>query len=261
MRAIRAVRSKAQLIQTDDLGRIWSTPQLASTSDLMNERRWLGFDLLCSIVDRQHPLYNYLRANGIAEREILWFRDNPCAPDVIGINYYATSDRCLDHRLSEYPVADRSAEGPFVDVPAARARREGLQGFEAILQEAHQRYGLPVALTEVHLGDRAEQQILWVSRAWQAAATARALGIRCEAVTFWALLGSYFWNNLVTTDNGYYEPGVFELGDGHPAETELADIVRQCAGGRTLTDPALAAQGWWEGTGRFQYDWEAELVG
>ena len=260
MRAIRQVRSDAELVQTDDLGRIWSTPELSSTSDLMNERRWLTYDLLCGVVDQNHSLFNYLCDSGVGEQEILWFRDNPCPPDVIGINYYVTSDRCLDHRIFRYPSALRSAEGPFVDLAAVRTRREGIQGFEAIQKEAHQRYNLPVAITEVHLGDSVDQQILWAVQAWQAASKGQANGIRCDGVTFWALLGSYFWNNLVTTDNGYYEPGVFDLSQGEPTPTKLAEIVKQCARGRIPSVP-VTGQGWWQRPGRFQYELEAELVG
>ncbi len=260
MRAIRAVRSDAQLVQTDDFGRSWSTPELASVSELLNERRWLAFDLLCGAVDRQHPLYSYLRESGIGEREILWFRDNPCPPDVIGVNYYVTSDRFLDHRRQLYPASCHSAEGPFADIEAVRVRPEGIGGFESILNEAGKRYGLPVAVTEVHLGDRVEEQIRWAAEAWTAARNAQQSGIRCLALTFWALLGSYFWSGLVTADNGDYEPGVFDLSSGVPSPTALAEIVRQCAGGTLLQHPALAQSGWWRRPCRIQYEPEAELV-
>ena len=260
MRAIRETRPDARLIQTDDLGRAWSTPELSSVRDLLNERRWLGYDLLCGTVSRHHPLFLYLRAHGLAEREILWFHENPCPPDVVGINYYVTSDRFLDHRLDRYPHGCRSAEGPFADTEAVRVRPEGIQGFGAIAREAQARYGLPVAITEVHLGDRVEEQIRWAAEAW---AGARETG--CLAMTFWALLGSYFWSALVTRDNGNYEPGVFDLSSfepstGAPSPTALAEIVRQCAAGAPLTHPALAQPGWWQRSCRIQYEPDAELV-
>ncbi len=258
MRAIREVRPDARLVQTDDLGRAWSTPELDATRDLLNERRWLGFDLLCGTVDRAHPLFPYLLANGLREHEILWFRDNPCPPGVVGVNYYVTSDRFLDHHLDSYPRGYRSAEGPFVDVEAVRVRAgevDGIQGFGAIAREAQARYGLPVAITEVHLGDRVEEQIRWAAEAW---AGARASG--CVAMTFWALLGSYFWSSLVTRDNGDYEPGVFDLRSGAPRATDLAELLRQCAAGAPLQHPALAEPGWWQRPSRIQYEPDAVLV-
>ena len=111
MEAIRMENPHARLIQTDDLGKTWSTRELASTSERLNDRRWLPFDLLAGSVDRQHPLFEYLLHGGIREKEIMWFRDHPCPADVIGINYYVTSDRYLDHRTDRYSFAARSAEG------------------------------------------------------------------------------------------------------------------------------------------------------
>ncbi len=264
MRAIRAVRSDAQLIQTDDLGRTWSTAALTSTRDLFNERRWLGFDLLCGRVDRAHPLFTCFAEAGIPDADVLWSRDNPYPPDILGVNYYVTSDRFLDHRLQLYPEHGRSAEGHFIDIEAVRVRREGIQGFEAILHEAHNRYRLPVAVTEVHLGDELTEQIRWVADAWHGTLRAQASGVPVKAFTFWSLLGAYFWNALVTHDNGYYEPGVFALRSGRPEPTELAELVRQCVRGEPIQHPALAEPGWWTRAVRIHQahseEAEAELV-
>ena len=89
------------------------TEELRPVWELLNVRRWLTFDLLCGRVDRCHPMFAYMRSQGIPEREILWFADHPCPPDVIGINYYVTSDRFIDHRVELYPADRMSAEGPF----------------------------------------------------------------------------------------------------------------------------------------------------
>ena len=258
MQAIRSVRSDAQLIQTDDLGGVWSTPELADLGELFSQRQWLPYDLLCGLVDRQHPLFNYLLTGGLTEHEIFWFRDNPCPPNVIGVNYYVTSDRFLDHRINRYPESCRSAEGPFVDLEAVRVRPQGIQGFESVLREAHHRYGLPVAITEVHLGDRVDEQIRWAAEAWHAACRAQVSGATCVAVTFCALLGSYFWNQLVTGDNGHYEPGVFDMRSGAPLPTVMAELVRQCALGQPLHQQALEEAGWWHQPGRVQYALTAE---
>ena len=47
MQAIRRVNSKALLVQTEDLGKTHSTPLLAYQAKFENQRRWLGYDLLC----------------------------------------------------------------------------------------------------------------------------------------------------------------------------------------------------------------------
>lgn len=245
MRAIREVRSDAQLIQTDDVGRIYSTPELAATRDVLNERRWLQMDLLCGRVDRGHPLLEYILRHGIPESELMWFRDNPCPPSVVGLNYYVTSDRFLDHRRELHPHLACCDEGPFLDLEAVRSRDEGITGFGSLLFEADARFGLPTAITEVHLGDRVEEQIRWAVEAWNGAIRAREAGVQCLAVTFWALLGSFFWSSLVTRDNGHYEPGVFDLSRGDVRETPLAQLVRQLARGEVPQHPEPGDAGWW----------------
>lgn len=244
MQAIRRVRPDARLIQTDDVGNITGTPELRATWQELNLRQWLAFDLLCGMVDRHHPLFSYLIRAGIRDAEILWFADHPCKPDVIGINYYLTSDRYLDHRMDLYPENRRSAEGAFADVEAVRVPT-GIVGVETLIEAAWSRYRIPCAITEVHLGSTVEEQVRWLLESWEGAKRARSKGAQCNAVTLWALLGSYFWNELVTRDNGHYEPGVFDLRSGRLVPTELAEVVRQLASGRQPQHTALARRGWW----------------
>jgi beta-glucosidase/6-phospho-beta-glucosidase/beta-galactosidase len=245
MRAIRRIRSDAKLIQTDDVGRILGTPELRSTWELLNLRQWLTFDLLCGSVDRHHPMFEYMRAEQISEEEIFWFAENACPPDVVGANYYLTSDRYLDHRVELYPSDRRSAEGHFVDVEAVRVLPETVVDVSELLTEAWKRYGVPVAITEVHLGCSVNEQIRWMAESWEGLLKARRSGVECVAMTAWALLGSYYWNQLVTCENGHYEPGVFEVRVGMPVATELAKVVKQIAAGKTPVHEALSQRGWW----------------
>jgi dTDP-4-dehydrorhamnose reductase len=262
MEEIRRVRPDARLVQTDDLGLVRGTSALREVVDLMNERRWLSFDLLCGRVDQHHPMFEYLLRSGIPARDILWFQDRPCPPDIVGVNYYATSDRFLDHRTWLYPEDRRSAEGDFVDVEAARVEPLELCGFRQILEDAWQRYEIPVAITEVHLGGSVDQQIRWAAEAWIALNEAREQGANCIAMTFWAMFGSYYWNSLVTAENGHYEPGVFDISSGAPIPTPLAEVVHELARGRGLPDHTLASPAWWRDPSRFCFACEeaAELA-
>jgi dTDP-4-dehydrorhamnose reductase len=268
MRAIRAVRPDAELVTTEDGGKVWSTAPLAELCEEREHRRWLGLDLLCGRVDRRHPMFAYLRSNGIAEQEILWFADNPCPPDVIGLNYYLTSDRFLDHQTWNYPDwlagGDTGAE-PLVDVEAVRLRREGIAGAGTILTEAWNRYRLPVAITECHLGGCPEaDQVRWLAEVWSQAQQARKHGAEVAAVTVWSLLGSWDWCSLVTCCNGVYEPGVFDVRSGTLAPTPLAAAVRKLGHGETLS---VEGKGWWRQPDRFTFtpvtehdDFEAESL-
>jgi len=245
MEAIRRVRPDAQLIQTDDLGRVSGTEMLRHIWKRIDLRRWLPFDLLCGRVDRWHPMFADMVAEGISDKEIMWFADHPCPPEVVGINYYVTSDRYLDDRVHLYPSGLGSSEGNFVDVETVRVHPEGISGFESLVLETWQRYGIPVAVTEVHLGGHVEEQIRWVAEAWEGVMRARKRGVECNALTIWALLGSFYWNKLVTCENGHYEAGVFDVSGGEPVATELAKVVAQIAKGQAPQHPALAHAGWW----------------
>jgi len=103
MQAIRKVNPAARLIQTDDLGKMHSTPQMQYQADFENERRWLSWDLLSGLVDRHHRLWGHLLWAGIEESELAWFLENPSPPDIIGVNYYLTSERFLDEHPERYP--------------------------------------------------------------------------------------------------------------------------------------------------------------
>ena len=70
MRAVREVNPSAQLVQTDDAGKTFSTRALAYQAQFENERRWLAWDLLFGDVDRTHPLWRYLRSAGATSDEL-----------------------------------------------------------------------------------------------------------------------------------------------------------------------------------------------
>ncbi|HZV64270.1 MAG TPA: family 1 glycosylhydrolase [Telluria sp.] len=252
MRAIRTVNPAAKLVQTDDLGKSYSTPPLAALADFYNERRWLGWDLLCGRVGPGHPLWDYLRHSGVAPSEIDWFRHNPCPPDLVGVNYYITSERWLDHRAERYPdhyVADCGGR-PVADIETARALATPTPGIGPLLQEAWDRYRLPIAVTEAHIDASREDQLRWLLEIWEAGQQARRSGIDLRAITAWALLGSYDWNRLVTESKGYYEPGPFDVRGPEPRPTALAGMMGELARGLPPSHPALRGEGWWRRPGR-----------
>ena len=253
MRAIRAVNPEAKLVQTDDLSKTYGTPEMEQISGFFNERRWLAWDLLCGMIDEQHTLWNYLRESGASEQELRWFRDNPCPPDVVGVNYYITSERWLDHRPERYPETHRHVfRGvPHADIEAPRALATPTPGIAPLLMETWERYGLPIAITEAHIDANREDQLRWLLEIWNSALKARQQGVDVRAVTVWALLGSFDWNCLVTECRGYYEPGPFDVRGGTPRPTAVATLMRELASKRPLSNPVLQGEGWWRRPGRF----------
>ncbi|MBK0392449.1 family 1 glycosylhydrolase [Ramlibacter algicola] len=251
MREIRRVNPEARLVQTDDLGYCHATPPLQEDADFQNERRWLGWDLLCGRVVPGHALWDRLCAHGL-EGRLRRIAGDPCPPDVVGINHYLSSERLVDHRIERYghrSIADRAVGSykgvPLVDVDAIRHRDEGVVGLPNLLRQAWDRYRLPVAVTECHNGATRDEQVRWFVEVWRSAQQLRDEGVDLRAVTAWALLGSYDWNRMVTHFVGHYEPGVFDVRDGNARPTRMATVLQDLAAGRDPAAPALEVPGWW----------------
>lgn len=259
MAAIRRINPHAELYQTEDLGQTFATLDLEGQCRYERDRRWLSLDLLFGRVGADHPLRRQLEEQG-ADRYCLdeWYAE-PCPPDLVGVNYYVTSDRFLDSRLERYPRHTWGGNGhrEYADVEAVRARPEGIAGHRALLREVFDRYGAPCALTEVHLACQREHQLRWLQEAWQGAQAARAEGADVRAVTLWSAFGVVGWNNLVTRPWGEYEPGAYDIRAPEPRPTALASLARSLAQGGAR-DPLVLAPGWWRNPSRLTYGQLAE---
>lgn len=252
MRAIRRINPAARLIQTDDLGRTYATAPLADQAGFDNQRRWAGWDLLFGKVTPQHPLWQHLAELGLSER-LHRIADDPCPPDIVGINHYLTSDRFLDHRIERYPPHTHGGNGrvAYADVEAVRVLEPAPSGLRKALQEAWDRYGAPLAVTEVHNGCTREGQLRWAAEAWDTSVALRSSGIDIRAVTAWSLLGSHSWDKLLTAP-GTYESGLFDVATGTPRATALAKLWRGLPGGEPR-HPVANQPGWWRSQGRLAY--------
>ncbi|MBD1913237.1 family 1 glycosylhydrolase [Leptolyngbya sp. FACHB-8] len=255
MQAIRQINPRAQLVQTEDLGKTFSTPLLSYQAQLENDRRWLSLDLLCGRVNPSHPLWDYLMQVGVEPAELLWFEDNPCPPDIIGVNRYVCGDRFIDERIDRYPPHTCGGNGnhQYADVEAVWVCADGIYDHATLLKEVWERYGQPIAITEAHLGCTREEQLRWLKEIWQMAQSLRDDGVDMRAVTVWSLLGTYDWNSLVTCADGFYEPGVFDVRSGVPRPTAIASMVKVLAEGREYTHPLLDLPGWWQRSQRLLY--------
>ena len=130
----------------------------------------------------------FTRVAAVGEQELEWFNANACPPDVIGINYYLTSERFIGNGRHRY-----------VDVEAVRVCAEGTAGPRVLLRETWERYEIPLAVTEVHLGCTREEQLRWFKEVWDAARTLRADGVDLRAVTAWSSSTTSRWSRRRTT--------------------------------------------------------------
>ena len=255
MRAIRQINPSARLVQTDDLGKVFSSPTLAYQAEFENARRWATYDLLCGFINREHPMWSYFLWVGISPCDLQWFLDNPCPPDIIGVNHYLSSERFLDETIERYPASSQGSNGrhQYSDVLAARVREAGAAGPKTLLMETWERYHLPIAITECHNGCTREEQLRWFLEVWRGAEDAQRQGADVIAVTAWSLLGAFDWNTLVTRRNHDYEPGVYDLRAPKPRSTALVPLIRDLSSGRDPAHPVLEVPGWWRRPQRFVY--------
>ena len=246
MQAIRSINPRAQLVQTEDLSKTHGTAILSYQAEYENERRWLSYDLLCGKVNREHYFWHRLVSDGITEDELQWLTDHPCTPDIMGFNYYVTSERFLDDAIEHYPEHLRGGNGihAYVDTEAVRANR--CAGLPVLLQEAWQRYHLPLAITECHLSCTREEQLRWFKQTWDQCREAKQAGVDIRAITAWALLGACDWDSLLVQENGNYEPGVFDTRGRQLRPTALALLLRSLSEKGEYEHPVLHHKGWWE---------------
>ncbi|WP_345953428.1 family 1 glycosylhydrolase [Mucilaginibacter sp. PAMB04168] len=262
MQAIRKVNPNAKLVQTEDLGKIHSTPLLKYQADFENHRRWLSFDLLCGKVTPSHALYRYIIDSGINAEELTFFTENPCTPDIFGFNYYLTSERYLDENIDRFPEHTHGSNGrhTYADVEVLRVGNAQASGIYALLKEAWERYHQPMAITEVHLHCTREEQLRWIKTIWDAAVKLKNEKVDVRGITAWALLGSFGWNRLLTQPNGDYEPGVFDVLSGYPRATALTQMLKCLSKGEDFNHPVMNGKGWWEREIRVLYNHSAHQL-
>lgn len=254
MSAIRRVNPHAQLVQTEDLGRSFSTRRLAYQAAHENERRWLSLDLLTGRMTQAHRWHATLLRMGVTARDLAELQDGEGMPDIIGINHYLTSDRYLDDRIALYPDLKPGGNGKhvYVDTEAVRVpEADGRTGVAARLREVWERYQRPVAITEAHNSCTREEQLRWFTDVWSAAQALADTGADVRAVTLWSIFGAVDWCSLLTQREGKEEPGLFDRSGPEPRPTLVAKAAAQIAQTGAFSHPILETPGWWARGSRF----------
>lgn len=241
---IRKINPNARLTQTEDLSKVHSTSILNYQAEFENERRWLTYDFLGGQVKPGSRMWEHFISIGIAQRDLEFFLEHSCMPDILGLNYYVTSERYLDDRCDLYPQVKPGGNGIhcYVDVEACRHHKA--IGLASLLEEVGDRYQQPLAITESHLACTREEQMRWLKEIWTTCCTAKSAGIKIEAVTAWALFGAYDWDSLLTKAQGHYEVGVFDVRK-KVRPTAVVKMVASLGAHGDFYHPLLESSGWW----------------
>ena len=253
MREIRKINPSAKLIQTEDLGKTYSEPLLKYQVDFENKRRWLTYDILLGKFTHTHPLWKYFLRLGIKTEALQFFIDNPSEIEMMGVNYYITSERYLDHNIDKYSpeMVGGNTLHNYVDVEAVRIKFKEPHGLGYLLEELWMRYHIPIAITEAHLHCHREEQIRWLKHIYNEAVEAKKKGIKISAVTAWAMFGSFGWDKLLTNFPGTYEMGALDITSGKTRFTALAKYIQSLNTTKHAFAELQHEAGWWNEEDRY----------
>jgi dTDP-4-dehydrorhamnose reductase len=204
-----------------------------------------------------------LLSSGAPERELRWLNDNFCRPDLIGFNYYLTSQRFLHEKLSLYPahLHGGNSRHRYADIELVRVRADGMVPLKELLLDAWQRFAIPIAITECHNGCSREEQLRWLQHVWRSVRQALKRGVDVRAITAWSVFGATDWNTLLTEERGHYEPGVYDVRSPYPRPTALVGAWQRLGEGARLSHPILQVPGWWARPDRFVHGFSVQPFG
>lgn len=143
---------------------------------ILDERRFLALDLIMGRVDDAHPLRGWLTEHGYTDAELTWFADNAVRPDVMGVNYYPV-----------FTTIRMDAAGVKTPVTA------GTAGLRDLAQLYHERYGIPIVITETSLVGSPEEKIAWLHESVAEVEAMRAEGIGIVGYTWFPFLDLVDW--------------------------------------------------------------------
>ena len=197
IRAIRRVMPEATVLLCDAAENYKTRDDsLQGECRRRNLRRFIVMDLLMGRVDRDHPLHSWVTNYGMSELDLQWFRSNPQAPDIFGLDYYPHSDWQLEKH--GHTVKQRRADVPL-----------GLYG---ISNAYYDRYGIPLMLTETSIEGKPINREIWLDRTLDDIKQLREEGVPMLGAIWWPLLDQLDWDGAMTHRIGkIHEVGLFNL--------------------------------------------------
>ena len=243
MERIRAIVPGAQFTLTEDLQSfIAADAGPAAFVAFKRERAFLSIELVMGRVRPGHPLFGYLTGRcDIAPARLRELAARAVPPDLIGFDYYPHSERYLF----------TAEDGTWANVPRVYVPGETVSP-RPLLEAAHARLCLPMALSEVHLRGTERERTRWLLARHADAVALGQAGVPVVALGAWAAFGLVDWHVLLRTRSGFVEDGVFTFAPagGEPQPTMVARTLRQLTA--VAAPGAVDEPGWWEDPRRWR---------
>jgi beta-glucosidase/6-phospho-beta-glucosidase/beta-galactosidase len=219
MLEVRKVRSDALMMVADTCEYYHSVDgAFKEEADFRTERRFIVHDMYQGLLNRDHPMWQWLTRNGIEEWELDWFIENPVRLDILGCDYYRHSE----HQLRKGPNGER------IDETA-----EKQWGWAEMARQYSSRYnGVPVFLAETNVGGPVEERVNWFSSLVDQSRIARGNGVPVAGMTYYGAVDHVDWDSALRVRNLNINPcGMWSLswqGDKLVrTPTALVDLYRK----------------------------------
>ena len=190
-------------------------------ADFRTERRFLVHDMYQGKLNREHPMWDYMTRNGVADWELQWFLDNPVKLDILGCDYYSHSE----HQLRRGPNGER------IDETA-----EKQHGWAEMARQYSERYnGIPVFLAETNVGGEVDKRVRWFENLVAETRKARSNGVPVAGLTYYGAIDHVDWDSALRVRNLNINPcGMWALSwEGDKlvrTPTALVDLYRRYIG-------------------------------
>jgi beta-glucosidase len=164
-------------------------------------RGYLCYDLISGRVTPDHLLSSWLLRNGASPDDLAELKQNAISLDVLGLNFYpqwSTKQIYLDKRGR---IAFRAIEP------------EG-NGFVELIRHFHERYQVPVMITETSAVGADEVRERWLESSLAMIKNLRGEGVPVIGYTWFPLFTMIDWRYRFSTEpleNFYLELGLYKL--------------------------------------------------
>jgi beta-glucosidase len=177
--ALRAAQPDAVLVHVEDVGlELATSPETEELAAEAQDRRLLPLDLVCGKVLPGHARYEWLLEHGATEAELHCLAEHAPRWDVLGVNYYPWS--------SHKHVVRRDGKHRVMGHPSP-------SGLADVLRLVHDRYHLPIMVTETSSNGPHVERALWMRETVSAVQRVRSEGVPVLGYTWFPLFTMIEW--------------------------------------------------------------------
>jgi beta-glucosidase/6-phospho-beta-glucosidase/beta-galactosidase len=217
--AVRAVDPNAVMVQVEACALHRAAhDDLAALVDEEYARRFVSYDLLDGRIDPSHPLFTWLVRNGTRPGVLREIAARKARIDVLGLNFYPQWSTHQLYLTRRGRVGSRSSE------------RDGA-GFAELIERYHERYGLPVMVTETSAFGPDDVRSRWLAASVATVKELRGRGVPVVGYTWFPLFTMIDWRYRFgrgPADAYRVELGLYVLGTGE-RRWEPTPLVAQFA--------------------------------